>query len=51
MRSLFVLDGSTFNRGWESILLSIYELLLSALTCPECINSTFQDDRVGRSGF
>ncbi|WPL19383.1 colanic acid biosynthesis protein [Thiorhodovibrio winogradskyi] len=51
MNHLFVLNGSTGNRGCEAILLSTYDLLKSAFPDSRFINSSFKDDRVLKTPY
>ncbi|MEA1049007.1 polysaccharide pyruvyl transferase family protein [Lamprobacter modestohalophilus] len=46
MKILFVLNGSTGNRGCEAILLSTYDILKAAFPNAKFINSSFKDERV-----
>ena len=51
MNHLFVLNGSTGNRGCEAILLSTYDILNSAFPGTQFINSSFRDDRIGNTSY
>jgi colanic acid/amylovoran biosynthesis protein len=51
MKHLFVLNGSTSNRGCEAILLSTYDILRSAFPNSEFINSSFPDNRVATTPY
>lgn len=51
MKALFILNGSTGNRGCEAILLSTWELLHQAEPELAAVNSSFIDPRAGRTGY
>lgn len=51
MKSLFILNGSTGNRGCEAILLSTYQLLREVDPTLEVINSSFSDLRCGNTDY
>lgn len=51
MKSLFILNGSTGNRGCEAILLSTWELMREASPKATAINSSFRDPRANNIGY
>lgn len=51
MKSLFILNGSTGNRGCEAILMSTWELMREALPEVMTINSSFRDPRANNTAY
>lgn len=51
MNILFILNGSTGNRGCEAILLSTWELISQTLPHATAINSSFRDPRATNTGY
>lgn len=51
MKLLFILNGSTGNRGCEAILLSTWELVREASPSAIAINSSFTDQRANNIGY
>ena len=51
MNPIFVLNGSTGNRGCEAILLSTWELWRQAYPRATSINSSMIDPRIGRTAY
>lgn len=51
MKSLFILNGSTGNRGCEAILLSTWALMREASPQATAINSSLRDPRVAGTAY
>jgi polysaccharide pyruvyl transferase WcaK-like protein len=51
MKSLFILNGSSGNRGCEAILMSTWDLLRQADPKATAINSSLRDPRTGTAAY